>query len=74
MFVSSLVFNILQNEILAFFCIIWYMYLTVTLTLYVFISIEGSDLLDLFEWLTKVWFHLNEILEEFCEPDSTIGE
>ena len=50
------------------------MYLTVTLTLYVFISIEGSDLLDLFEWLTKVWFHLNEILEEFCEPDSTIGE
>ena len=41
-----------------------------------FISVEGTgkDLLDLFDWLSKVWYHLNEILEEYCEPDSTIGE
>ncbi|XP_029212824.2 LOW QUALITY PROTEIN: uncharacterized protein LOC114976546 [Acropora millepora] len=34
---------------------------------------EGDDLLQLFDWLTKVWYHLNGILEEYCEPDTTIG-
>ncbi|XP_015752619.1 PREDICTED: neuron navigator 3-like, partial [Acropora digitifera] len=35
---------------------------------------EGDDLLQFFDWLTKVWYHLNGILEEYCEPDTTIGE
>lgn len=36
--------------------------------------VKDDDLSQLFNWLTKVWYHLNDILEEYCEPDSTIGE
>lgn len=43
-------------------------------TLSSFVRAEGDDLLQLFDWLTKVWYHLNGILEEYCEPDTTIGE
>ncbi|XP_068710508.1 uncharacterized protein [Montipora foliosa] len=34
---------------------------------------ESDDLPQLFNWLTKVWYHLNGILEEYCEADTTIG-
>ena len=29
--------------------------------------------MELFDWLLIVWQHLNEILEDFCDADSTIG-
>ena len=38
-----------------------------------FISVEGGDLLELFDWLSKVWYHLNEIVEDFCDSDATLG-
>ena len=43
------------------------------LTWFVALSVEGGDLLELFDWLSIVWQHLNEILEDFCDADSTIG-
>ena len=43
------------------------------LTWFVVVSVEGGDLLELFDWLSIVWQHLNEILEDFCDADSTIG-
>jgi len=36
-------------------------------------DVEGGDLLELFGWLSIVWQHLNEILEDFCDADATIG-
>jgi len=36
-------------------------------------DVEGADLLELFGWLSIVWQHLNEILEDFCDADATIG-
>ena len=39
-----------------------------------FLRAESDDLPQLFNWLTKVWYHLNGILEEYCEADTTIGE
>jgi len=36
-------------------------------------GVEGGDLLELFDWLSIVWQHLNEILEDFCDADATIG-
>lgn len=29
--------------------------------------------MELFDWLSIVWQHLNEILEDFCDADATIG-
>ena len=37
------------------------------------VSVEGDDLLELFDWLSKVWYHLNEIVEDFCDSDATLG-
>ena len=42
--------------------------------MHVSVRVEADDLLQLFDWLTKLWCHLNEILEDYCEPDSTVGE
>ncbi|XP_078359417.1 uncharacterized protein LOC144643901 isoform X2 [Oculina patagonica] len=36
-------------------------------------DVESDDLLELFDWLSKVWYHLNELLEDFCDSDATIG-
>lgn len=36
-------------------------------------NVESDDLLELFDWLSKVWYHLNEILVDFCDSDATLG-
>ena len=34
---------------------------------------DARELLSLFDWLSEVWRHINQILEDYCDSEATLG-